>query len=143
VLDATRCISYLTIELREAIPDPLRTGMGDWVFGCDICQDVCPWNRRTPQSTADQIPFEPLPDINPIALLPLFDLSDDQFRERFRRTPLWRAKRRGILRNAAMVLGNQRCHAALPQLRRAAENEEAMISEACRWAIQQIEKEAY
>lgn len=143
LLDATRCISYLTIELREAIPEHLRADMGDWVFGCDVCQDVCPWNRRMPESTADQIPFGPLTDTNPIALLPLFGLSDEQFRERFRRTPLWRAKRRGILRNAAIALGNQRCHAALPQLRRAAECEEALISEACQWAIQQIENKAY
>jgi epoxyqueuosine reductase len=141
VLDATRCISYLTIELREAIPENLRAGLGDWVFGCDICQDVCPWNRCTPQPTADQTSFEPLADTNPLALLSLFDLSDDQFRERFRRTPLWRAKRRGILRNAAIVLGNQRCQAALPLLRRAEECEEPLVSEVCLWAITQIEND--
>jgi epoxyqueuosine reductase len=144
VLDATRCISYLTIELRGAIPESLRAGLGDWLFGCDICQDVCPWNRRTSQSTtADQLPFEPRPDANPLELLPLFDLSEEQFRERFRQTPLWRAKRRGILRNAATVLGNQGCRAALPVLRRAAECEEAVISDACQWAIEKIEKEPY
>jgi epoxyqueuosine reductase len=141
VLDATRCISYLTIELREAIPENLRAGLGDWVFGCDICQDVCPWNRCTPQPTADQTSCEPLADTNPLALLSLFDLSDDQFRERFRRTPLWRAKRRGILRNAAIVLGNQRCQAALPLLRRAEECEEPLVSEVCLWAITQIEND--
>jgi epoxyqueuosine reductase len=146
VLDATRCISYLTIELREAIPDELRSGVGDWVFGCDVCQDVCPWNRRMPPSEVSEsevgdTPFVPLADTNPLSLLPLFDLTDEQFRERFRRTPLWRAKRRGILRNAAVVLGNQRCAAALPILRRAAKCEDAIVSEACQWAIEQIEKD--
>jgi epoxyqueuosine reductase len=143
VLDATRCISYLTIELREAIPEPLRPGMGDWVFGCDICQEVCPWNRRTPEApeSARQA-FAPGVDANPLALLPLFNLTEEQFRERFRRTPLWRAKRRGILRNAAIALGNQRCREALPLLQRAAECEEPLVSEACQWAIKQIEASA-
>jgi epoxyqueuosine reductase len=141
VLDATRCISYLTIELREAIPETLRAGMQDWVFGCDICQDVCPWNRSTPEvPSADREPLEPRPDSNPLALLPLFELSDEQFRERFRRTPLWRSKRRGLLRNAAIVLGNQRCRDALPVLQRALQSEEPLVREACAWAIEQIER---
>jgi len=139
MLDATRCISYLTIELRDSIPASLRSGIGDWVFGCDICQDVCPWNRRTPDlPMAFGEPFEPRSDANPLQLLPLFDLTDEQFRAHFRHTPLWRSKRRGLLRNAAIVLGNQRCREALPVLRRAAENEESLISEACAWAIDQI-----
>jgi len=137
VLDATRCISYLTIELRDQVPEPLRTGMGDWLFGCDICQDVCPWNRRTPEVEASlREPFEPQSD--PLDLLPLFDLTDDQFRQRFRHTPLWRAKRRGILRNAAIVLGNQCCREALPVLQRAAANEEPLVSAACQWAMARI-----
>jgi epoxyqueuosine reductase len=140
VLDATRCISYLTIELRESIPEPLRVGMGDWLFGCDICQEVCPWNRRTEEMPqALRAPFEPRADANPLELLPLFDLSDEEFRMRFRRTPLWRAKRRGILRNAAIALGNQRLHQALPLLKHAALREDPLVSEACQWAINQIE----
>jgi epoxyqueuosine reductase len=143
VLDATRCISYLTIELRDAVPESLRAGIGDWVFGCDVCQEVCPWNRRSPAAPeVTRAPFEPRADANPLELLPLFDLSEEQFRARFRRTPLWRAKRRGILRNAAIVLGNQRCREALPTLRRAAEHEELLVREACRWAIAQIESES-
>lgn len=140
VLDATRCISYLTIEHRAAIPEALRSGMGEWVFGCDVCQDVCPWNRRTPAaSECDRESFDPLPEANPLLLIPLFDLNDEQFRQRFRRTPLWRAKRRGILRNAAIALGNQRCREALPALHLARQSEEALVSEACAWAIEQIE----
>jgi len=137
VLDATRCISYLTIELRDSIPEPLRAGLGEWVFGCDVCQDVCPWNRRAPPVAIAEM--QPRGDSNPLALIPLFDLSDEQFRERFRRTPLWRSKRRGILRNAAIVLGNQRCCDALPALQRGLEDEELLVREACAWAIEQIE----
>ena len=106
VLDARQCISYLTIELREAIPESLRAGMGDWLFGCDICQDVCPWNHRAPIS--EEADFQPADGMNPIDLAELFDLDEAAFRARFRHSPLWRAKRRGLLRNAAIVLGNQR-----------------------------------
>ena len=159
VLDATRCISYLTIELRDSIPEDLRPGIGDWLFGCDICQEVCPWNAsprskvQSPKSGAefrdDNSPtldfglwtsdsFRPAPDTNPIDLLPLFDLDDDAFRGRFRATPLWRAKRRGILRNAAIILGNQKCREAIPVLTRALADSEPLIREACRWALDRI-----
>jgi epoxyqueuosine reductase len=104
VLDASRCISYLTIELRSAIPRDERRSMGNWVFGCDLCQEVCPWNQRSPRAaTAD---FEPRNDLRPLDLLALFQWDDAHFRRTFRDTPLWRAKRRGLLRNAAIVLGN-------------------------------------
>ena len=86
VLDATRCISYLTIELRDAVPAELRSGIGDWLFGCDVCQDVCPWNSRAPLSR--QAEFVPREDSNPIDLISLFELDDAAFRERFRHTPL-------------------------------------------------------
>lgn len=137
VLDATRCISYLTIELRDQIPSELRSGIGDWLFGCDICQDVCPWNNHAP--TADEAAFEPRTDQNPIALAGLFDLTDDDFRTRFRKTPPWRSKRRGILRNAAIVLGNQLDTAALPALQRGLQDTEPLVREACSWAIDQIQ----
>ncbi|MCH8924085.1 MAG: tRNA epoxyqueuosine(34) reductase QueG, partial [Planctomycetes bacterium] len=110
VLDATRCISYLTIELRQAIPQDLREGIGDWLFGCDVCQDVCPWNHRAPMSEASV--FHPADDANPMDLIELFSLDDAAFRQRFRHTPLWRTKRRGLLRNAAIVLGNAPTDAA-------------------------------
>jgi epoxyqueuosine reductase len=136
VLNATRCISYLTIELREAIPPELRSGIGDWLFGCDVCQDVCPWNHRSPVS--DDPAFQPAAGTNPIDLIGLFDLDDEAFRRRFRHTPLWRARRRGILRNAAIVLGNQRAVAAVPALARGLNDTEPMIRGACAWALGRI-----
>lgn len=133
VLDASRCISYLTIELRDHVPPELREGMGDWLFGCDVCQDVCPWNRRAPESVEPA--FAPLDGMNPLALLPLFNLSDDDFRARFRHSPLWRSKRRGILRNAAIVLGNHPTPAALATLLRGLQDSESLVRAACAWAL--------
>lgn len=137
VLDSRRCISYLTIELRGAPPEELRHGMGDWLFGCDVCQDVCPWNRRAPSS--DEPAFRPAPDENPLELAALFELDDDAFRRRFRHTPLWRPKRRGILRNAAIVLGNQRFAKAIHALARGLSDDEPVVRGACAWALGQIE----
>ena len=133
VLDASRCISYLTIEHREPIPHELRPGMGEWLYGCDICQEVCPWNRKSPTS-ADQ-EFQPGDDANPIELTELFDLDDDSFRARFRKTPLWRPKRRGILRNAAIVLGNRPTPSALPALAKALHDTEPLVRGAAAWAL--------
>lgn len=137
VLDATKCISYLTIELREQVPEALRAGMDDWVFGCDVCQDVCPWNHRVPPT--NESAFAPRTDCNPIELAELFYLTDEQFRTRFRKTPLWRPKRRGILRNAAIVLGNQRATAGVPALTHGLADPEALVQDACRWALRQID----
>jgi len=117
VLDATRCISYLTIELHSPIPRELRSGIGDWLFGCDICQDVCPWNEKQDlRASTSATAFEASPRMNPTDLMEVFDLDDEAFRRRFRHTPLWRPRRRGILRNAAIVLGNQRALSAVPAL---------------------------
>lgn len=138
VLDARKCISYTTIELREAIPQELRAGHGDWVFGCDVCQDVCPWNRKVP--TVAEPELMPRAESSPLDLIGLFDLDDDAFRRRFRKTPLWRAKRRGLLRNAAIVLGNQRAQKATTALTKGAADEDLLIAEACRWALDQINK---
>jgi epoxyqueuosine reductase len=133
VLDASRCISYLTIELRDAVPAELRPGMGEWVFGCDICQDVCPWNSRAPLSR--QAEFSPRPDSNPLDLIALFDLDETAFRERFRHTPLWRPRRRGLLRNAAIALGNLPTPSAIPALIRGLSDEEPLVRSACAWAL--------
>jgi epoxyqueuosine reductase len=133
VLDASRCISYFTIELREALPIKLREDVGDWLFGCDVCQDVCPWNSRAPLSGEPR--FEPRADSNPIDLIALFDLDDAAFRERFRRTPLWRAKRRGLLRNAAIVLGNRPTLLAIPALKSGLNDAEPLVRGACAWAL--------
>ena len=138
VLDASRCISYLTIELRESMPVDLRTGVGDWLFGCDICQDVCPWNRDAPESTEPA--FAPTDDMNTIDLAGLFDLDEAAFRARFRHTPLWRPRRRGILRNAAIVLGNRRSPTGLTALVRGLKDEEPLVRTACAWALGRYEE---
>lgn len=133
VLDATRCISYLTIELRDPIPRALRPGIGDWLFGCDVCQDVCPWNRKAPVS--DVAEFHPQAGNNPVELRALFDLNDEAFRTRFRKSPLWRPRRRGILRNAAIVLGNQPAEASIAALRKGLDDTEELIRGASAWAL--------
>lgn len=133
VLDATRCISYLTIELQSSVPSELRTGVGDWLFGCDICQEVCPWNSRAPLS--QQAEFAPRDECNPAELIALFGLDDAAFRARFRHTPLWRPKRRGLLRNAAIVLGNKPFDAAIPALIRGLNDDDPLVRGACAWAL--------
>lgn len=136
VLDATRCISYLTIELQDIIPVELRSGMGNWVFGCDVCQEVCPWNRYAPQVTLEC--FSPHEEFNPLELLELFELDDNSFRRRFRHTPLWRSHRRGLLRNAAIVLGNGRDPQAIPALTRGLNDVEPLVRGAASWALGQL-----
>lgn len=133
VLDASRCISYLTIELRDAMPAELRAGVGDWVFGCDVCQEVCPWNNHAPKS--HESAFEPQAENDPLDLIRLFDLDDAAFRARFRHTPLWRPRRRGLLRNAAIVLGNRPTPAALPALQKGLQDEAPLVRGACAWAL--------
>lgn len=133
VLDASRCISYLTIELRNAIPVKLRAGVGDWLFGCDVCQEVCPWNSRAVPSR--ETVFQPCGDSNPMDLAALFDLNDAAFRIRFRHTPLWRPKRRGLLRNAAIVLGNRPVPEALPALVKGLHDTESLVRGASAWAL--------
>jgi epoxyqueuosine reductase len=135
-LDARRCISYLTIELRGPIPVELRSGLGDWIFGCDVCQDVCPWNRKAPHSAEPA--FAPRADLRPLDARDLLTLDADAFRARFRHTPLARPKRAGLLRNAAIVLGNQRDPAAVPVLVDRLDDREPVIRGACAWALGQI-----
>lgn len=138
IVDSKRCISYLTIEHKGAIPEALRDKMGNWIYGCDACQEVCPWVRQytTPSSehflAFDAERFAPyLPD--------LVRLDDEGFRARYRGTPLKRTKRRGLLRNAAIALGNSGLPEALPALRHAANDPEPLIAEHAVWAIKRIE----
>jgi len=133
VLDATRCISYLTIELQGPIPRDLRPMIGDHVFGCDVCQAVCPWNRRAERSASDT--FLPIAELNPLSLAELFELDDAAFRARFRGTPLLRARRRGLLRNAAIVLGNRPTSDHLPALTRGLGDHEPLVRGAAAWAL--------
>lgn len=135
VLDAGRCISYLTIEHRESIPIELRDPIGDWAFGCDICQEVCPWNRKPARRGDAEPAAQPLQQIS---LETLFAMDEDEFRKRYRKSPLWRTRLRGMQRNAAIVLGNQRDASALDILNRGVDCKDEMVAEACRWAIAQI-----
>jgi epoxyqueuosine reductase len=134
-LDARRCISYLTIEHRDAIPEALRPPMGDWVFGCDICQEVCPWNKRfaRPARSAVLDPARPTLD-----LIELLMLDESRFQARFRNTPLWRPRRAGLLRNAAVVLGNLGAPAAIPALEQARDSDNPLLVEHAAWALEQI-----
>ncbi len=134
VLDATKCISYLTVELRSPIPLELREPMGNWIYGCDVCQDVCPWNGKREGEVA--FPHDPeLAWLDPVELL---GLDADAFRVRFKRTSFWRNRRAGLLRNAAIVLGNTGDERALPALEKVLTDEEAVIRDAAEWAIGRI-----
>jgi epoxyqueuosine reductase len=136
LLDSRRCLSYLTIELKGSVPEEMRPAMTEWLFGCDVCQEVCPWNRKALPGTEPAL--QPRPDL--IALDPqeVLAMSEEEFRRRFRGTALWRTKRRGLLRNAALILGNRGDPAALPALRRALDDPEPVIREAAQWAIERI-----
>jgi epoxyqueuosine reductase len=137
VLDARRCISYLTIELRRSIPDELRHGIGDWLFGCDVCQEVCPWNRHAAPGHPALAQRPELTALDPVELL---SLSEAEFRRRFRGTALFRARRAGLLRNAALVLGNSGGPEVVPALRQALQDPEGLVREAAAWALEQIEQ---
>ncbi len=139
-LDARRCISYLTIELRGTIADELKMMMGDWIFGCDVCQEVCPWNHKAPigQEPAFQADDADLR----VDLLELMSISEDEFRARHRHTPMWRARRAGLLRNAAIALGNVGDGRAVPVLQRAMEDVELTVREAAEWALARIAERA-
>lgn len=137
VLDANKCISYLTIEHRTPIDIALRSQMGDWILGCDICQEVCPWNRK-PEPMAESV-FKPRETFNPLSLMELFDLSDQEFRARFRKTPLWRPKRRGILRNAAIALGNESNPDSVSALSKGLNDDDPLVRGASAWALRQID----
>jgi epoxyqueuosine reductase len=136
-LDATRCISYLTIEQRGPVPEELRANMGRHVFGCDICQDVCPWNRRAPIS-ADPA-FAPRTELVNPSLQWISGMNEEEFRRTFKGSPVKRAKLRGLLRSAAIAMGNSGDRNHLPRLRELAEHNDPAIAEHARWAISRLE----
>lgn len=138
-LDARRCISYLTIELKGAIPVDQRAGVGGWLFGCDVCQDVCPWNRRAQSAT----PMQTQTDLLAIDPVEILQLTPAQFKQRFQGTSLMRTKWRGLLRNAAIVLGNRGDPQAIPVLEQAAQTDDAIVREACQWALRQLQERTY
>jgi epoxyqueuosine reductase len=133
-LDSRRCISYFTIELRSAIPEEWRDAMGKHVFGCDICQDVCPWNRRA-AVTADPAfaPREFAPPLEKLAAL-----SEAEFRAMFRGSPVNRARYAGFLRNVAVAMGSLGCPEFREPLERLAQSENVLVAEHARWALARI-----
>lgn len=134
-LDARLCISYLTIELKGAIPVELRPLIGDHVFGCDDCLEVCPWNRFAKLSAVREFQRRELPP-----LTEFLSWDEHQFRDFFRGTPIFRIKRRGFLRNVCVVLGNIGDASALPALERACHDVEPLVREHAAWAVDQIRR---
>ncbi|MGA9352457.1 MAG: tRNA epoxyqueuosine(34) reductase QueG [Terriglobales bacterium] len=132
-LDARLCISYLTIEKRGKIPEDLREGMGRHVFGCDICQDVCPWNRKAPVTTADE--FRPRADLVNPELKWLAEMQPEEFRATFRGSPVRRAKLSGLRRNAVIAMGNSDDQKFLPTLKKLAEDADPIVAEHAKWAL--------
>jgi epoxyqueuosine reductase len=162
VMDARRCISYLTIELRGSIPEALRESMGRHVFGCDICQDVCPWNRRAPVTREREFQPRTIPAKNKDEVTGSAPLQDDslflpklewlaalqegEYRQVFRGSPVKRTKWRGLVRNACIALGNSRLRSGAPAharisalLERLAASPDALISESALWALSRIQ----
>lgn len=140
-LDASRCISYLTIELKGAIPTELRPQTGNWVFGCDLCQHACPWNVRFADAPGELPPmpeFAPHLGVPQPVLIEELSLSPEEFNRKFKGSPLKRAKRRGYLRNVALALGNSGDLQALPALERALLDPEPLVREHAAWALGQL-----
>jgi len=141
-LDATRCVSYLTIEARAAIPEALREGVGDRIYGCDVCQDVCPWNVRFARDLPNDSPYtarEALAgrDARQLAR-ELLGMTQPEFSAAFRGSPMKRAKLRGLKRNAAVVLGNVGTAEDVDVLTRALDDEEPLVREHAAWALSRL-----
>ena len=137
-LDSNKCIAYLTIEKRGAIPEELREGIGHQVFGCDICQDVCPWNRKAPAT--DKPEFQPREGfINP-ALVWLAEISEEEFRQVFRGSPLKRAKRDGLRRNALIAIGNGGDSSTLAVVERNTSDANPAVADAANWAANKLKR---
>jgi epoxyqueuosine reductase len=131
-LDANKCISYLTIEKRGVIPEEMREGMGQQLFGCDICQDVCPWNRKSPPTTANE--FQPREGLVNPALQWLAEMGEEEFRQKFRGSPIRRTKRSGLRRNAVIAMGNSGDRGFVPALQELSSDEDFVVAEMARWA---------
>lgn len=138
-VDAGLCISYLTIENKDGIPVELRSKLGEWVFGCDLCQDVCPYNQRPPETQWQE--FQPASGVGHyIDLFALLNIkTQEQFHELYVRSPVRRPKRRGLLRNALVVIGNKRPAGGADKLRQfIAQEEDPMLLEHAQWALKQF-----
>jgi len=135
VLDSRRCISYLTIELRDNIPEEFREDMGTHIFGCDICQDVCPWNRKSPRT--QRLEYQPRPGSVAPPIKELLEMSEEDFRQRFRKSPVKRAKYSGLMRNACVAAGNSGDASLISSLKKAAEAA-PIVAEHAEWAIRKL-----
>ena len=136
LLDARRCISYLTIEVKDSVDPDLRESMGHQVFGCDICQDVCPWNRK--RRVSGSLPFEPRPGNVSPSFEELATLTPDAFRERFKKNPIKRSKRRGLLRNVALAIGNSGSGKHIPLLEGLIGDEDPIVREHAIWGLERL-----
>jgi epoxyqueuosine reductase len=135
-IDARRCISYLTIENKGSIPPDLRQKMGNWVFGCDLCQMACPWNQHIGSDFDPS--FAPRTGILSPKLVPDLALTSQEFNRKFKDSPIQRTKRRGYLRNIAVVLGNSSAPGSIPALEKALQDDEPLVREHAAWALEQI-----
>ncbi len=139
-LDSNKCISYLTIEKRGSIPEEMRGGMGNQVFGCDICQDVCPWNRKAPAT--DNLEFQAREGLVNPALEWLAEISEAEFRDKFRGSPVKRTKRSGLRRNTLIAICNSGDQTLLPIIERVLNDPDPVVAEAAQWAKRRIETKA-
>jgi len=139
-LDSNKCISYLTIEKRGGIPEALREGMGRHVFGCDICQDVCPWNRKAPHTNTPE--FQPREGLVNPALEWLAEMSQEEFREKFRASPIRRTKRNGLRRNTAIAMGNSGERSFVPILQKLIADDDPAVAETAAWALSRLAPES-
>ncbi len=136
VLDSRLCISYLTIELKDSIPKELRPKLGNLIFGCDICQEVCPWNSKA-ISTGESAFYPREENLNP-TLLSLINMTQQEFSKRFKNSTIKRTKRRGFLRNIAVALGNWGGQGAIPALKKACRDPEPLVRGHAAWALGKI-----
>lgn len=135
-LDSSRCISYLTIEKRGEVPEAMREGMGRHVFGCDICQDVCPWNRKAPATANHE--FQPREGLVNPALEWLAEMTAEEFRASFRGSPIRRAKRTGLRRNAVIAMGNSGNRRFLSILEKLATDKDPVVADHAKWAVRKL-----
>jgi epoxyqueuosine reductase len=135
-LDSNRCISYLTIEKRGSIPEDMRDGVGRHVFGCDICQDVCPWNRKAPATSTPE--FQPRSELVNPALDWLAEMKAEEFGKVFQGSPIRRTKLSGLRRNAVIAMGNSGNRKFVPVLRRLVADEDALVAETAKWALARL-----
>jgi len=133
-VDSRLCISYCTIELRGAVPDEQRAANGGHIFGCDICQDVCPWNRRAP--VTDEPAFQARSFAPPLVEMAV--LTEQEFRALYAGTPVSRARYSGFLRNVAIAMGNGKLPQFREPLQKLAASDDEVVAESARWALKQI-----